>query len=640
MVDPVPGHTPLTRVGVDVGGTFTDAVVIRGHRVWTAKVPTTPHDQGDGVISAVHAALAHAAIDAREVVSVAHGMTVGTNALLERQGARACLVTTAGIEDVLELRRQNRAALYRLDEHHPAPLIAADHVVGVHERLTPTGVEVALTPDELARTVDAVRVHDPEAVAIGLLFSYRDATHEQLLAAALRDALPDIPVLTSAEVLPEIREYERIATTVLDAYLTPLLARYLEGLAMRAADAGLPEPIIMQSSGGVMGLHDASRHAARTVLSGPAGGLVGAAAVARQHGAPLALAFDMGGTSCDVALIEDGVPARAHGRVVAGHPVHLPMLDIETVSAGGGSIAWADGGGALRVGPRSAGAVPGPAAYAHGGELPTVTDANVVLGRVHGTLGDDHGITLDPTCATQAVAALATSLGLSVDACAEGIIAVAVQEMVRALRVVSVQRGVDPRPGVLVAFGGAGPMHACDVADELGMRTITCPASAGVLAALGMVVAGERRDHVRTVLLGVHDTDALRAAVHALVRVAQAEIPGGRIEVQADCRYAGQSHALTVAWHPEDAPEALASAFHAAHAHASGSAMPERAVEVVSVRVAAITDGPTLEWNARPVPDGRVNGPASLAMAGSTCWVATDWSAQVYDDGTITMERA
>jgi N-methylhydantoinase A/oxoprolinase/acetone carboxylase beta subunit len=284
--------------------------------------------------------------------------------------------------------------------------------------------------------------------------------------------------------------------------------------------------------------------------------------------------------------------------------------------------------------------VPGPAAYAHGGELPTVTDANVVLGRVHGTLGDDHGITLDPICATQAVAALAASLGLSVDACAEGIIAVAVQEMVRALRVVSVQRGVDPRPGVLVAFGGAGPMHACDVADELGLRTITCPASAGVLAALGMVVAGERRDHVRTVLLGVHHTDALRAAVHELVRVAHAEIPGGRIEVQADCRYAGQSHALTVAWNPEDAPEALASAFHAAHAHASGGAMPERAVEVVSVRVAVITDGPTLEWNALPVPDGRVIGPASLAMAGSTCWVATGWSAQVYDDGTITMERA
>jgi N-methylhydantoinase A/oxoprolinase/acetone carboxylase beta subunit len=639
MVDPTPGHTPRTRVGVDVGGTFTDAVVIRAGRVWTAKVPTTPHDQGEGVISAVQAALAHAGIDASEVTSVAHGMTVGTNALLERRGARACLVTTAGIEDVLELRRQDRAALYRLDMHHPAPLIAADHVVGVRERLTPTGVELALTPDELTRVVDAVVAHQPEAVAVGLLFAYRDAAHEQALAEALRAALPGIPVIASSDVLPEIREYERIATTALDAYLTPLLARYLEGLAVRATAAGLPQPVIMQSSGGVTGLQQASRHAARTVLSGPAGGLVGAAAVARQHGAPLALSFDMGGTSCDVALVQHGIAAQAHGRMVAGHPVHLPMLDIDTVSAGGGSIAWADGGGALRVGPRSAGAVPGPAAYGHGGELPTVTDANVVLGRVHGTLGDDDGITLDPDRAVAAVSPLAESLGLALDACARGIIAVAVQEMVRALRVVSVERGIDPRPGVLVAFGGAGPLHACDVADELGMRHVICPASAGVLAALGMVVAGERRDHVRTVLLGAHKTTALRAAAGDLMRAAQAEIPDGRLEVHADCRYVGQSHALTVPWSPDEPSDALAQTFHDAHAHASGGAMPTRAVEVVSIRVAAVTDGPDLTWQPQPLAGGGVTGPVAIPMTGSTCWVADGWTAHPHEDGTIVMER-
>jgi len=639
MVDPIPEHTPLTRVGVDVGGTFTDAVVLRGQRAWTAKVPTTPHDQGEGVISAVQAALAHAGIDAREVTSVAHGMTVGTNALLERRGARACLVTTAGIEDVLELRRQDRAALYRLDVQHPAPLIAADHVVGVRERLTPSGVEVALTPDEIARTVDAVVARQPEAVALGLLFAYRDSTHERALAASLRAALPGIPVIASSDVLPQIREYERIATTALDAYLTPLLARYLEGLAMRAADAGLPEPVIMQSSGGVMALQQASRHAARTVLSGPAGGLVGAAAVARQHGAPLALAFDMGGTSCDVALVQHGVPAHAHGRMVAGHPVHLPMLDIDTVSAGGGSIAWADGGGALRVGPRSAGALPGPAAYGHGGDLPTVTDANVVLGRVQGTLGDDHGITLDDARAAAAIAPLAQSLGLTLDACARGIIAVAVQEMVRALRVVSVERGIDPRPGVLVAFGGAGPLHACDVADQLGMRHVVCPASAGVLAALGMVVAGERRDHVRTVLLGAQETPALRAAARELMRAAQAEIPDGRLEVQADCRYAGQSHALTVAWDPDAPPHALVETFHDAHAQASGGAMRARPIEVVSVRVAVVTDGPDLAWQPQPVAHGNVMGPVAMPMAGSTCWVADGWTAHAHEDGTIVMER-
>ncbi len=640
MVDPAPGHTPLTRVGVDVGGTFTDAVVLRGAVAWTAKVPTTPHDQGEGVISAVQAALTRAGVAATEVDAVAHGMTVGTNALLERRGARACLVTTAGIEDVLELRRQDRASLYRLDVDHPAPLIAPDHVLGVHERLTPTGVEIALTPDAVTDAVAAVVALAPEAVAIGLLFAYRDPSHEQMLAAAIRAALPDIPVVASSEVLPEIREYERIATTALDAYLTPLLAHYLAGLALRARDAGLPEPAIMQSSGGLIALDDASRHAARTVLSGPAGGLVGAAAVARQHQAPLALAFDMGGTSCDVALIEHGEPARAHGRTVAGHPVHLPMLDIETVSAGGGSIAWADGGGALRVGPRSAGAVPGPAAYGHGGRLPTVTDANVVLGRVEGTLGDDHGIALQPDRATEAVAALAGTLGLATDACARGIIAVAVQEMVRALRVVSVERGVDPRAGVLLAFGGAGPLHACDVADELGMQRIICPASAGVLAALGMVVAGERRDVVRTVLLSTDDTQALTAAANALTNEAQAELPHGRIEVHADCRYVGQSHALTVPWHHDAPGGALAQAFHAAHAHASGAAMPDRAVEVVSLRVAAITDGPDLAWIPRPSAEGVTHGPAAIPMAGSTCWVAERWSAQAHEDGTITMERA
>ena len=638
MVDPIPGHTPHTRVGVDVGGTFTDAVVVRGGHAWTAKVPTTPQDQGEGVISAVEAALAHAGIAPADVDSVAHGMTVGTNALLERRGARACLVTTAGIEDVLELRRQDRASLYRLDVDHPPPLVRANHVVGVVERLTPTGVETPLTDDAVRDAVSAVCALAPDAVAIGLLFSYRDPSHERTLAEAIRTALPGVPVCTSSDVLPEIREYERIATTVLDAYLTPILGDYLSRLAVRATTAGLPEPTIMQSSGGVMGLSDAAQHAAHTVLSGPAGGLVGAAAVARAHGAPLALAFDMGGTSCDVALIENGEPVRAHGRHVAGHPVHLPMLDIETVSAGGGSIAWADAGGALRVGPRSAGAIPGPAAYGRGGNEPTVTDANVALGRVHGTLGDAHGIVLDVDAARAAVGTLAGTLALTTDACARGIIAVAVQEMVRALRVVSVERGVDPRDGVLVAFGGAGPMHACDVADELGMRHIVCPASAGVLAALGMVVAGERRDHVRTVLLDSGDTDSLRAAAGELLEAARAVIPAGHVDVHADCRYAGQSHALTVEWHPDAAPGALAAAFHTAHARASGGAMPDRAVEVVSLRVAVTTDGPRMAWEPHPAA-GAQAGPCTIPMSGSTCWVADGWNALVHDDGTIALDR-
>jgi len=639
MVDPTRGETPLALVGVDVGGTFTDAVVALGGRVHAAKVPTTPDDQGEGVIRAVRAALDAAGIDAGGVGRIAHGMTVGTNAMLEGTGARTALVATEGLEDVLELRRQDRASLYRLDEQHPPPLVPPDRVVVARERVGAAGVVTPLTPDALNQVVSAVQAIAPEAVAVGLLFSYAEPAHEQAIAERLRAEMPGVHVCASSEVLPEVREYERIATTALDAYLTPVLATYLESLGARAAREGLPAPAIMQSSGGLMPLDDAAAHASRTVLSGPAGGVVGAADVARADGAEVALAFDMGGTSCDVALITDGCPGRAHGSVVAGHPVHLPMLDIETVSAGGGSIAWADAGGALRVGPRSAGAVPGPAAYGRGGTAPTVTDANVVLGRLGGDLGVGGTITLLQAPARDAVAALAGELGLRVDDCARGIVEVAVQEMVSALHVVSVERGVDPRPGVLIAFGGAGPLHACAVAEGLGMDRITCPATAGVLAALGMVVAGERRDHVQSVLLPATDSAGLAAAAEPLVRRATAELPDGRIELRTDCRYVGQSHALTVPWDPDDTAAELEEAFHDAHARAAGRAMRGVPVEVVSVRVAAVTDGPALDLHGQGDAVAVHEGPASISMPGSTCWVAEGWRAHAHADGTVRMER-
>ncbi len=640
MVDPIRGETPRVLVGVDVGGTFTDAVVAAGRRVHTAKVPTTPDDQGEGVVHAVRAALDAAGLRADQVARIAHGMTVGTNALLEGTGARTALVATEGLEDVLELRRQDRASLYRLDAAHAPPLVPADRVVPARERVGAEGVVTPLTPDAIEAVIAGVRATDPEAVAVGLLFSYAEPAHERAIAERLRAELPGVHVCASSEVLPEVREYERIATTALDAYLTPVLADYLAALGARASHAGLPAPAIMQSSGGLMPLDHAAAHASRTVLSGPAGGVVGAADVARADGAEIALAFDMGGTSCDVALIADGRPGRAHGSVVAGHPVHLPMLDIETVSAGGGSIAWADPGGALRVGPRSAGAVPGPAAYGRGGTVPTVTDANVALGRVSGDLGLGGTIALHEGPAREAVAGLADALGLDADACAQGIVEVAVQEMVSALHVVSVERGVDPRPGLLIAFGGAGPLHACAVADGLGMDRITCPATAGVLAALGMVVAGERRDHVQSVLCPSSDSDGLRRAIAPLVERALAELPDGRIEIRADCRYTGQSHALTVPWDPSAPAEALDEAFHEAHSRAAGQAIRDVPVEVVSVRVAAITDGPDLDLHAHDQPVEVHDGPASLPMPGSTCWVAAGWRAAVHRDGTIRMTRA
>lgn len=639
MVDPIRGETPLALVGVDVGGTFTDAVVVHGDALHSAKVPTTPHDQGEGVVQAVLAALGAAGVAPDAVQRIAHGMTVGTNAMLEGTGARTCLVATDGLEDVLELRRQDRASLYRLDAGHPPALVPPERVVPARERMGPDGVITPLTPDAVDRVVEALRAAAPEAVAVGLLFSFAHPAHEHAIAERIRRDLPGVHVSASSDVLPEVREYERIATTALDAYLTPVLARYLGALGARAVDAGLPEPQIMQSSGGLLPLRDAAAHGARTVLSGPAGAVVGAAHVAAAEGADVALAFDMGGTSCDVALISHGRPGRAHGSVVAGHPVHLPMLDVQTVSAGGGSIAWPDEGGALRVGPRSAGAVPGPASYGRGGDAPTVTDANVVLGRVSGELGVGSTLSVLPEPAHAVVGALAVRLGMGSHECAEGIVAVAVQQMVSALHVVSVERGVDPRDGVLIALGGAGPLHACAVADGLGMRRVTCPATAGVLAALGMVVAGERRDKVRSVLLPVDEAAGLgRAAQPLMARVAD-ELPGARVEAAVDCRYVGQSHALTVPWDPAAPASALAEEFHAAHERAAGRAMRDRAVEAVSLRVAGVVDGPPMHMHA-PDPVSQHDGPCALAMSGSTCWVAEGWRAHVHRDGTIRMERA
>jgi N-methylhydantoinase A len=368
------------QVGVDVGGTFTDAALVHDGCLFTAKVPTTPDDQGRGVIAAVTGALERAGLEPGDIERFTHGMTVGTNALLEGTGVRTGLIATEGFGDLLELRRQDRPHLYRLDVAHPPALVATDDVIEVRERCGPSGVIAPLTDIEIARVVDRVVERDVAAVAICLLFSYAHPDHELRIASALRARLPHLHVSASCEVLAEIREYERASTTVIDATLGPLLGDYLRRLADRARAAGLPTPQIMLSNGGIGDLAFAADHAAVTVLSGPAAGVIGASRIAADLGVSTAISFDMGGTSCDVALISEGQPGRAAAATVNGHPIHLPMIDVETVSAGGGSIAWADSGGALRVGPQSAGALPGPAAYGYGGREPTVTDANVVLG--------------------------------------------------------------------------------------------------------------------------------------------------------------------------------------------------------------------------------------------------------------------
>lgn len=638
MIEADPLHVATAQVGVDVGGTFTDAALVHESRLFTAKVPTTSDDQSRGVIAAVDMALSRAGFGAGAVARFAHGMTVGTNALLEGTGARTALVATEGFGDVLELRRQNRAHLYRLDVGHPAPLVDRNDVIEVPERCGPDDVITPLTDEMIDNVVAQVADRDVPAVAICLLFSYAHPSHERRLAAALRSALPGVHVSASCDVLAEIREFERASTTVIDATLGPLLGDYLRGLATRARAAGLPKPEIMQSNGGVTELAYAAEHAAVTVLSGPAAGAIGAAQVASDVGAPVALTFDMGGTSCDVALVVDGQPGRAAAATINGHPIHLPMLDVETVSAGGGSIAWADGGGALRVGPRSAGARPGPAAYGHGGTRPTVTDANVVLGRLATTQALGGEIRLDPVAAHMAVATLADELGIEVEVCARGILSVSVEEMARVVRRASVERGVDPRGACIVAFGGAGPLHACAVAEAVGVTRVVAPAAAGVLAALGVIVAPERRDWSRSILTNLGSDTQITAVCAALTARAHEELPGARTLVSVDCRYVGQSHSLNVAWQPDDGINALIGAFHEVHQRRFGGSRPEHDVQAVTVRLAAEHSS-----RAPAQPAGEVvetmRGPCAIAMDGATCWVAPGWSAAVHESGLIDMHR-
>src|SRR4051794_15002749 len=456
-------------LGVDVGGTFTDAVLVAGGRIVTAKAPTTPDDQAEGVMAAIGAALDAADAGFGDVEAFAHGMTVATNALLEGKGARTALVATAGFTDVVELGRQARADLYRLCAAHPPPLVPPDRRVAVPERTGPDGPLRELTPAGAAAVADDVAATEPQAVAVVRLQAGRHPAPERALGEALAERLPGVHVSLSHEVVGPFREFERAATTEIDAALSPLLRVYLASLLRRAGEAGLPEPSIMQSSGGLAAAARAARPAALPVPSGPAGGAAAAALLARRTGEGNLLCFDMGGTSCDVSVVQDGVVREAAGREVGGRPIALPMVDIHTVGAGGGSVAWRDPGGALRVGPRSAGAEPGPACYGRGGTEPTGTHANLVLGRLDAGRPLAGGVKLDARAARDAVAALAAQLGLDVEECAAGIVRVADAEMVRALRVMTVEQGLDPRDFALLAFGGAGPLHAAAIAEELGI---------------------------------------------------------------------------------------------------------------------------------------------------------------------------
>jgi N-methylhydantoinase A len=658
-------------LGVDVGGTFTDAVLVDDDgTIVTGKSPTTPDDQSAGVMAAIDAVLDRADRAAASVRFFAHGMTVATNALLEGRGARSVLIATEGFTDLVELGRQNRADLYRLCAAWPAPLIAPELRFAAAERMTPDGPLLALAPDAVAELMQRVVEAEPESVAVVLLHSYRHPEHERMLGEALAHALPDVHVSLSHEVVGTFREYERAATTEVDAALSPLLAAYLRRLVERADSSGLPTPSIMQSNGGLIDVAAAAGHAAWTVLSGPAGGAAGAAFVARASEIEHALCLDMGGTSCDVCVIDDGSVREQSSGTVAQRPLALPMLDVHTVGAGGGSVAWRDAGGALRVGPRSSGAQPGPACYGRGGTEPTVTDANLLLGYLSHDAPLAGGVELDRRRAERAIVELATSLGLEPLACAEGIVRVANAEMVRALRVVSVERGVDPRDHALLAFGGAGPLHAARIAEELGIDTILCPRDSGVLAALGLLVSPRRRDAQRTVLLAGERLSqaSIAAATSELGEQARAALgePGADLRATFELRYRGQAFELAVSAAMDAGEDELREAFEAAHQDHYGYRDPAQELELVTVRVSAfvagaqvsllgaqsavtsagrrsaVLDGIEMElevFGGVPAAGERIGGPAVVELAESTLLIPPGWSAEVERTGTIRLNR-
>ncbi len=588
-------------VGVDTGGTFTDFVLVRGRHVEHFKLPSTPDDPARAVLAGLAEAERRLG---RRPERVVHGFTVATNALLTRRGARTALVVTAGFEDLLTIGRQEREHLYDLTPALPEPLVPRARTVGVRERLGAGGATViALGDREVARVVRAMRRLGPEAVAVCLLHSYAEPRHERRLRRALAEALPHAAVAASCDVAREHREVERAATTVVSAFLTPVVKRYLASLTTALGD----RLRVMQSNGGCASARAVAERPVLAVLSGPAGGVLGAAAVGRAAGAASVLSLDVGGTSTDVAHVHHRART-AKGAVVGGQPLLVPLLEMETVGAGGGSLARVDRGGGLVVGPESAGADPGPACYGRGGG-PTVTDAQLVLGRMVPADFAGGALTLDEGAAWRALADLGTRLGLSGSpkqravAAARGVVAVTSASIEHALRLVSVAKGHDPRQAALVAFGGAGGLFAAEVGAALAVREIIVPRRAGVLSAWGLLGAEEVHPLTRSVLqlLDGGAESRLAREFRALEREARRRWGRGfRFRRGADLRYRGQSFEIEVAWGPR-----LSGRFHAAHAARYGYARPDAAIEVVSLNLEAYRSAPARPVESQPAPSGR-----------------------------------
>jgi N-methylhydantoinase A/oxoprolinase/acetone carboxylase beta subunit len=608
------------RIGIDTGGTFTDFVVAHESGEMEAfKLRSNPANPASVILAGLDQ------IGAGKNAEVVHGSTVATNALLERKGARTALVTTGGFEDVIQIGRQNRAQLYVLSPP-PKRILAEEKLcLGVNERTYFDGTVAARPPaGELEHLAARLKRLSVESVAISFLHSYANHENERATAAALRKT--GLYICCSHEICPEFREYERTTTTFLNAYVGPLMDRYLGSL--ENARAG--RLWIMQSNGGVISAREARNHAVRTLLSGPAGGAIGAVEAGRRSGYERILGFDMGGTSTDISLSE-GSPRETMEAYIDGLPVRVPMLDIQTVGAGGGSIARVDVGGLLRVGPQSAGADPGPACYGKGTDA-TVTDAHVVLGRIRPDEFLGGSMPLDFDRAALAIDRIATALKMSRRAAAEGILKIANANMERLIRAVSVERGYDPRQFALVAFGGCGGLHACEIADDLGIATVIVPQHAGVLSALGMLEADRMRDYSAG-MLGRTDIDK---QFRELEKRARKDLKQAVLTRFADIRYAGQSYELTIPW---------GSSFHDAHQKMYGYADRARSTEVVAIRVRAIEAVPRLKpaLSRRNLSRGKGNkparGPALIADYGSTTYVPGGWSYVVDRAGNLVIRK-
>jgi N-methylhydantoinase A len=624
-------------IGVDVGGTFTDVAAWDGHRLTTGKTSTTP-DQSDGVITG-------AGNLAKRSELLLHGTTVATNALLERRGARTALITTDGFTDVIEIGRQDRPSLYDSFADRPDPLVPRERRV--------------VRPEDLSGA---------EAVAVSLLWSFRSPEDEMAILDRVAAVHPDLPVSVSSRVAPEFREYERTSTTVLNAYLSPLVGTYLRNLREKARIAGLSEDVlVMRSSGGLMDVEAAIGLPVAILLSGPAGGVVASAELGRALGRDRLISFDMGGTSTDVCRIDDGAPETAYQRTVDGYPCLMPSVAVHTVGAGGGSVAWIDPGGALKVGPRSAGATPGPACYGRGGGEATVSDADLLIGRLSPHLAGN--VTLDPSLAHAAIAQLADVLSLTVDGMALGMAEIVEAHMERAVRAVSVEQGADPRSATLVAFGGAGGMHATALARRLDMAGVIIPPHAGVFSALGLLLSPPRVD--LSLSVGGAVDGQLAALADRVVRQLADGTGSAPVEVvtSVDVRYRGQSHETTVPYRAGEGRNVLEGRFHEAHRVRNGFAREGDPIETVTVRAAALGE-PALTWadldEVTPVGEPRratrmvltgngaieadvwwrpglaagieVAGPAVVEEPEATVWIGPGERAVVHSSGALEVE--